>query len=173
MNKQNITMFLVDVETTFDTPTPYSGYMTEFGAVEFNSGKTFHGIIYETTMESQEPPIFVIKEDGDHNNLEDVMKEFNAWIESFEYDRNIFVSDNPAFDFMWIADAFDKSGLKNPFGHSGRRIGDLYAGLSGKWKNQSGWKKYRKTPHDHNPVNDACGNREALIKILEKYNQSF
>lgn len=173
MNKQNITMFLVDVETTFDTPTPYSGYMTEFGAVEFNSGKTFHGIIYETTMESQEPPIFVIKEDGDHNNLEDVMKEFNAWIESFEYDRNIFVSDNPAFDFMWIADAFDKSGLKNPFGHSGRRIGDLYAGLSGKWKNQSGWKKYRKTPHDHNPINDACGNREALIKILEKYNQHF
>lgn len=173
MNKQNTTMFFVDVETTFGTPTPYSGYMTEFGAVEFNSGKTFHGIIYETTMESQEHPIFVIKEDGDHNNLEDVMKEFNAWIESFEYDRNIFVSDNPAFDFMWIADAFDKSGLKNPFGHSGRRIGDLYAGLSGKWKNQSGWKKYRKTPHDHNPVNDACGNREALIKILEKYNQSF
>ena len=35
-------MFLVDVETTFGTPTPYSGYMTEFGAVEFHSGKTFH-----------------------------------------------------------------------------------------------------------------------------------
>ena len=41
-DKKNTTMLLVDVETTFGTPTPYSGYMTEFGAVEFHSGKTFH-----------------------------------------------------------------------------------------------------------------------------------
>lgn len=172
-DKNNTTMFLVDVETTFGNPTPYSGHMTEFGAVEFRSGKTFHGVIYETIMKSQEPPVFVIKENGDHNDLEDVMREFDTWISSFGYNRNIFVSDNPAFDFMWIADAFDKSQLKNPFGHSARRIGDLYAGLTGNWKDQSGWKKYRKTPHDHNPVNDAYGNREALMKILEKYHQNY
>lgn len=28
----------------------------------------------------------------------------------------------------------------------------------------------RKTEHDHNPVNDAIGNAQALINILDTYN---
>ncbi len=29
-----------------------------------------------------------------------------------------------------------------------------------------GWKRFRKTAHDHNPVNDAMGNVEAFDEIL-------
>ena len=84
-----------------------------------------------------------------------------------------FVSDNPAYDFMWMAYYCDKYLGYNPFGHSGRRIADLYAGLTGKWRNTSRWKKFRITEHTHNPVDDARGNREALIKILRDSGQKF
>ncbi len=45
----------------------------------------------------------------------------------------VFVSDNPAYDWQWIAGMFDRAGLDNPFGHSGRRISDFWAGLNGDW----------------------------------------
>jgi hypothetical protein len=31
--------------------------------------------------------------------------------------RAVLVSDNPAYDFMWLAGMFDRAGLENPFGH--------------------------------------------------------
>ncbi|MFY9850484.1 MAG: hypothetical protein WAK83_23190 [Trebonia sp.] len=54
----------------------------------------------------------------------------------------------------------------NPFGHSGRRIGDFWAGLNRDWGDTQGWKRLRKTAHHHNPVNDAMGNAEAFEEIL-------
>ena len=41
---------------------------------------------------------------------------------------------------------------RNPFGFSGRRIGDLYAGLVKDAYKATEWKKYRRTTHTHNPV---------------------
>ena len=32
------------------------------------------------------------------------------------------------------------------------------------------WKQWRKTKHDHNPVNDAMGNAEVLLKLRDDYN---
>ena len=56
---------------------------------------------------------------------------------------------------------------RNPFGFSGRRIGDLYAGLVKDASKATEWKKYRVTAHTHNPVDDAKGNAEALKKFKE------
>lgn len=54
----------------------------------------------------------------------------------------------------------------NPFGFSGRRIGDLYCGMKMDTGLNREWKKlFRKTKHDHNPVNDAKGNAEALLAM--------
>ena len=51
----------------------------------------------------------------------------------------------------------------NPFGFSGRRIGDLYCGfVNDTWAK---WKHLRKTRHSHNPVDDAKGNAEALLEM--------
>jgi len=76
------------------------------------------------------------------------------------------VSDNPAYDWQWIAGMFDRAGMDNPFGHSGRRISDFWAGLNRNWSETPGWKQFRRTAHDHNPVNDAMGNVEAFEEIL-------
>lgn len=137
---------LVFVDVEADGPAPTAGRMTEFGAV-YTPKCWFYG--------------------GDDD--EEVMASFAAWLAANVPGRPVFVSDNPAFDWQWINCAFWKAGIANPFGHSARRIGDYYAGLTGKFWNASRWKQHRKTPHDHNPVNDAMGNYEAFQKINEKY----
>ena len=38
--------------------------------------------------------------------------------------------------------------------------------LNRDWSDTQGWKRLRKTAHDHNPVNDAMGNVEAFEEIL-------
>jgi hypothetical protein len=81
-------------------------------------------------------------------------------------DRQRLKAD-PAYDWMWIAGTFDRAGMDNPFGHSGRRIFDFWAGLHRDWSDTQGWKRLRKTAHDHNPVHDAMGNLEAFAQILE------
>jgi hypothetical protein len=92
--------------------------------------------------------------------------EFTAWIQAVCEGRPVMVSDNPAYDFMWIAGLFDTAGLANPLGHSARRISDFWAGLNQQWSDTQGWKKMRKTKHDHHPVNDAMGNVEAFMRII-------
>lgn len=156
---------------------PYYGTMTEFGAVELVSEKSFHGGIIESIPSKENPAIPEIveawTEDEYRLKLHLVMNNFSEWLESFNDDRLVFVSDNPAWDYMWIATAFDVTTGVNPFGHSARRIGDLYAGLSGNWRNTNKWKKLRVTKHDHNPVNDALGNVEAFKAILKQYGQEL
>ena len=96
-----------------------------------------------------------------------VMESFAAWLEQNAKGRPVFVSDNVAFDWQFINYYFHKYLGKNPFGFSGRRIGDLYAGLVKDASKATDWKKYRVTKHTHNPVDDARGNAEALKKFRE------
>lgn len=157
---------LVDTEAA-EGPTPYSGRMTEFGAVKSHDRSTFHGVFFNSSPDPENParPVIV----GERLvSFEEEMSRFTDWLNE-SAQRHVFVSDNPAFDFMWIADAFDRAGLVNPFGYSGRRIGDIYAGAMGDLRKASKWKKYRVTKHDHNPVNDALGNAEALDHIVTMF----
>jgi hypothetical protein len=103
------------------------------------------------------------------HGLAEAMIAFGDWLTSLEADRVVFWSDNPAFDWQWINHGFAVAGIANPFGFSARRIGDLYAGLSRNFGNTQGWKKLRQTAHDHDPLNDAKGNAEALVSILDEH----
>ena len=169
-------MIIVDVEASRG-PSPATGLMTEFGAVEVKTGKSFHGVLYDATPDPSNPAVSIIAEGAVEYNRHSVMQAFSSWIKSFDA-RPVFVSDNPAYDFQWISFYFDSVGIQNPFGHSGRRIGDIYAGAmmgsgQGSWRNATKWKQWRITPHDHNPVNDSLGNREALLHLLELFNQEI
>ena len=130
---------------------PSTGKMTEFGAVAYPSKATFHGM-----LENKEPA-----------EEKEIFEKFDKWLmEVLKGEKPIFMSDNPAFDWQWINDGFWSTLGKNPFGHSGRRIGDFYAGLVGDFMDSNSWKKLRVTLHDHNPVNDAMGNLEAFERLL-------
>lgn len=157
-----MTYILVDCEARGTSPV--NGTLTEFGAVTYQSHLTFHGVLFESAPDPANPavPIAGQRVATDRH----VAEEFTAWLGNVCSSRPVMVSDNPAHDFMWIAGMFDRAGLPNPFGHSGRRISDFWAGLHSSWTRTQDWKKLRRTPHDHNPVHDALGNAEALEQIL-------
>ena len=162
---------VVDVES--DGQSPATNSMVCFGAVLVSdTNKTFYGRtkpIQETwNDEALAISGFSREEHETFDDPKKVMQEFAEWIDNVSNGKPTFISDNPAFDWQWINYYFHKYIGKNPFGFSARRIGDLYCGVVKDASKNREWKsKYRKTTHDHNPVNDAKGNAEALIAIQE------
>lgn len=176
-------LFIVDVEAT--GPTPLGGVMTEFGVVDFDSFDWFHGGLWDFEPHPDIPALPVVTDDVpspsfktssiDRVNLPttaEVLVSLVDWVADVaDGDRPVFVSDNPGFDFMWMACAFDEAGIENPFGYSSRRIGDFAAGLERDWKRSSAWKRLRQTKHTHNPVDDAIGNAQALRALIRRSEQ--
>lgn len=157
-------LIFVDVEAYGGCPA--TGKLTEFGAVEFKSRKTFHGVIWKSTPDPSNPAVPLPTELAVADPA-DVFREFDAWLKSVASGNPKFVSDNPAYDWQWINDGFWRYLGRNPFGHSARRIGDFYAGLRHDFYTKQDWKRLRRTVHDHNPVNDAMGNVEAFERLLK------
>lgn len=163
---------VVDVES--DGPIPGKFSMVCFGAVvvEPTLSKTFYGKV-KPISDEWDPEALAVSgfSREDHLGFDEpgaTMKVFAKWLSENSINRPIFISDNPAFDWQWINWYFHTYTGSNPFGFSARRIGDLYcgmkmdAGLNSEWK-----RRLRKTRHDHNPVNDAKGNAEALLTMKE------
>ena len=154
----------VDVEARGRSPV--NGIMTEFGAVHESSLKSFHGVLFEGRPDPSNPAVPLIGKQIRTDT--EVAESFVAWLKEVGGDeRPVFVSDNVAWDWQWIAAMFDRADMDNPFGHSGRRISDFWAGLQNNWGDTQSWKRFRVTPHDHNPVHDAMGNVEAFQRIKE------
>ncbi|MBI1188769.1 MAG: exonuclease [Alphaproteobacteria bacterium] len=162
---------VVDVEADGPAPGLYS--MISFGAVIVEEGdaRSFKG---ETAPITDAYIAEALAVSGlsraEHEAFpppEHAMKAFAAWVAPFG--RPTFISDNPAFDWQFINYYFHRFTGKNPFGHSARRIGDLYAGLVRKVGAASEWKKLRRTTHTHDPVDDARGNVEALFAFAKQY----
>lgn len=179
-------LFIVDVEAT--SKTPMTGVMTEFGVVHVVTGTAFYAHLYNFRPHPDIPALPLVDTDGDgrpianpywdaidadgfsvrkrHPRLDRCATELSGWVHGFGVDRPTLVSDNNGFDAMWLNCFTDEQIGETVFGHSSRRIGDFYAGVQGKWGDQSSWKKLRRTAHTHNPVDDARGNAEALRVIL-------
>lgn len=97
-----------------------------------------------------------------------VMKKLESWLNKLPGERCVLVSDNPAFDWQWINYYCHRFLGGNPFGHSARRIGDVYSGYVGNLKEASGWKKWRKTKHTHNALEDAKGVAEGWLELSKQ-----
>jgi DNA polymerase III epsilon subunit-like protein len=161
---------VVDVEADGEIPGKYS--MVCFGAVlvEPTLSKTFYGQIKPISHEWVPNALAVSGFSREqHESFDEpfkVMKSFNEWLESVSNGRPVFISDNVAFDWQFINYYFQTYLGENPFGFSGRRIGDLYCGMKMDASLNYEWKrKLRKTKHDHHPVNDCKGNVEALLAM--------
>jgi len=162
---------VVDVES--DGPIPAEFSMVCFGAVIFDDrlDKTFYGrprpISERFIPEALEVSGFTREQHMEFDDPKAVMEKFASWLAEHTTGRPVFVSDNVAFDWQFINYYFHRFLERNPFGFSGRRIGDIYAGLVKDASKATEWKKYRVTAHTHNPVDDAKGNAEALRKFKE------
>jgi DNA polymerase III epsilon subunit-like protein len=162
---------IVDVES--DGPIPAEFSMVCFGAVLFDDAldKSLYGktkpIADRFVPEALAVSGFSREQHLAFDDPKEVMEQFAGWLAKHTKGRPVFVSDNVAFDWQFINYYFHRFLGKNPFGFSGRRIGDLYAGLIKDAARATEWKKYRVTAHTHNPVDDAKGNAEALRKFKE------
>ncbi|GAB4329997.1 MAG: hypothetical protein OHK0038_04200 [Flammeovirgaceae bacterium] len=164
-----MTLVVVDVEADGTVPHLYS--MVSFGAVVVEEAldKTFYGKtkpISETWIPEALAVSGISREEHlSYDEPKIVMENFREWLSENTKGKAIFISDNLAFDWQWINYYFHRFVGKNPFGFSGRRIGDLYAGMMNDMMLGSQWKKFRKTTHSHHPLDDAKGNAEALLEL--------
>lgn len=162
--------FIIDVEA--DAPSPMTGSMVSFGAVRLDRllDKNFYG---QTAPISDfyNPEALAVSGHKREEHLkfddpEEVMLKFREWVLEVNHKgRPQLISDNNGFDAMWITCYFDKYGIENPFGWSSKRIGDIYAGFKNNFFDK--WKHLKDTRHTHHPVDDAMGNAEALLKMVD------
>lgn len=98
-----------------------------------------------------------------------VMKRMKAWLDGLGGTGRVVVwSDNPAFDWQFLNYYCHAYLEGNPFGHSARRIGDLYAGWRKDPRQTKDWRKWRGEPHTHNALDDARGNARALVALMDR-----
>lgn len=158
---------MVDVETDGPIPGDYS--MIAFGAiiVEPPLDKTYHGLIHPVSKNWMPEALKIsgyTREQTEkfHDPIIELMK-FETWLKENAGEQPMFVSDNNGFDFMFMCWYFWHFLERCPFGHSSTNLGSLYKGLV---KNtHKNFKHLRDTRHSHNPVDDARGNAEAMLKM--------
>ena len=165
---------LISVDVESDGPCPPLYSMVSFGAVvvEPMLDRTFYGKTAPLSEAVFDPEALKVsgttrEQHRDYPHPSDTMYDFDLWLRTLSAVRLTFVSDNPAFDWQWINYYFHRFVQANPFGHSARRIGDIWAGYRLKLNDHSSWKDLRKTRHTHN-VDDARGNAEALLEIASR-----
>jgi hypothetical protein len=164
-------MSLIAVDVESDGPIPPRYSMVSFGAVvvEPSLSRTFRGRV-RPISDLWLPEALAVSgvarsEHLGYDEPAEVMERFERWIGESSKGKPVFVSDNLAYDWQFINYYFHEFLGRNPFGWSGRRIGDLYCGMVK--DGYAPWKHLRRTPHDHDPVNDARGNAEALLAMID------
>jgi len=171
-NKLNTNHFAVDVEADGQTPLMYN--MINFGIVSIaDPTKTFLGEVYPIHMNNGGVPEARAvsgvswEQQLGFRSAKEVMKEAEDFILDISDGRRATLwSDNNQFDGGYMNAYFHYALGRNPFGFSSRRIGCVDSGLRNNIFNTQRWKRLRRAPHDHNPVNDALGNAQAMRVIL-------
>lgn len=163
-----MTWIMVDVEANGPCP-PYSMVSLGAIAVEPALNKTFYaefepisdkfipkalevcGVTFEETLKYARPEVG--------------MNQFASWLSQFK-DQPRFISDNNGFDWQFVNYYFWNFYGSNPFGHSSTNLGSLYKGMVNNMRKN--FKHLRKTKHTHNPVDDARGNAEVFLTLIDK-----
>jgi hypothetical protein len=162
---------MIDIESDGPVPGDYS--MISFGAVvvDVQLNKTFYGKL-RPISEHFVPKALAVsghsrKETLTFDDPKEVMTNFAEWLKNVSTNKPVFISDNNGYDWMFICWYFHHYLGYNPFGYSSQNLGSLYKGIV---KNTSlNFKHLRCTKHTHNPVDDAIGNAEAMLIMIEKY----
>jgi hypothetical protein len=164
--------FMIDIES--DGPIPGDFSMISIGAVLVKEGltETFYGKL-KPISEKWIPEALAVggfsrEETLEFDDPKIVMGNFLEWVKEKSKGKPIFISDNNGFDWQFINWYFHHFLNENPFGHSSTNLGSLYKGMmKDVFVN---FKHLRITGHSHNPVDDAKGNAEALLKLKSEYN---
>ncbi len=162
---------MMDVEADGPIPGDYS--MVSFGAVivEPSLSRTFYGRL-KPVSEKWVPEALAVSGHSREETLafplaEQVMAEFKGWLGQNAKGQPRFVSDNNGFDWQFINWYFHHFLGENPFGFSSTNLGSFYKGVTRDFF--TNFKHLRKTKHTHHPVDDAKGNAEAMLQIIQQH----
>lgn len=164
---------MVDVEADGPIPGDYS--MISFGAVKVEHGlqTTFYGKL-KPISDKWIPEALAVSGFSREDTLKfddpaQIMLDFRDWLKytASANEKAMFIADNNGFDWQFINWYFYHFIGENPFGFSSTNLGSLYKGIVKDFRRN--FKHLRKTKHTHNPVDDAVGNAEALLAIIDKY----
>jgi len=160
---------MVDVEADGPIPGDYSMICLGAIVVEPKLNRTFYGrlkpISTKHVPEALHVSGFTREETLTFDDPAKVMTEFRSWMAQQGQGRPFFISDNNGFDWQFVNWYFHHFLGESPFGHSSTNLGSLYKGLA---KDMfANFKHLRRTAHTHNPVDDARGNAEALLRMKE------
>lgn len=162
--------FVIDVETNGPIISKHSMIQFSFVNVEDHS-LNFYGELRPLFPHYHEDALKSIgltnSDTLRYPSAPETMARFNEWLNSLNKGRKIMWSDNPGFDWGWVNWYMWTYLGDNQLGWSCRRIGDLDAGMQGDLTSRR-WRKYKKTPHTHNALDDATGNAEALSVLFDK-----
>ena len=166
-----MTYIMVDVEADGPIPGDYSMVCLGAIVVEPSLARSFYARL-KPISENWLPEALKIGGFSREETLlfdepKSVMESFDSWISEVSERRPFFVSDNNGFDWQFVNWYFHHFLGRNPFGYSSTNLGSLYKGLV---KDVfASFKHMRRTPHTHNPLDDARGNAEALLQMREKF----
>ncbi|MEZ6047633.1 MAG: 3'-5' exoribonuclease [Planctomycetaceae bacterium] len=166
-----MSFIMVDVEADGPIPGDYS--MISFGAVvvEKTLNRTFYGQLFPISdawiPEALAVSGFTREETLKFDDPKQVMTDFHGWLAENSKGRPIFIADNNGFDWQFINWYFHHFLGVNPFGFSSMNLGTLYKGVIRDMSKN--FKHLRQTKHTHHPVDDAMGNAEALLAIIDRY----
>ena len=162
---------MVDIEADGPIPGDYS--MISFGAivVEPSLDRMFYGEL-KPISEQWIPEALAVSGHMRGVTLlfddpKSVMERLALWIAKVGGKRPMFISDNNGFDWQFINWYLHHFVGHNPFGHSSTNLGSLYKGVVK--DTRKNFKHLRRTKHTHNPVDDARGNAEAMLAMIEEY----
>lgn len=162
---------MVDVES--DGPCPGMHSLVCFGAVIVEAGlqRTFYAEMKPISdiyiPEALAISGFTREEHLKFPDPRDAMQNFEIWLQKNipQGKRPIFWADNNGYDYSFINYYFWHQLGRNPFGWSSANLGSFYKGM--RKDLYCTFKHLRETKHTHNPVDDAKGNAEALLKMLD------
>lgn len=164
-----MTYIMIDIESDGPIPGDYS--MISIGAVVVDAmlDKTFRRDLKPISENYREDALRICgvsrEETLKYPDAAVVMKDFEHWVDENGGNKPRFISDNNGFDWMFICWYFHHFCGRNPLGYSSTNLGSLYKGyVRDLTKN---FKHLRDTVHTHDPLDDAIGNAEAFLKILE------
>lgn len=162
---------MVDVESDGPIPGDYS--MISFGAVLVNAelNRTF-GVRLRPISERWIPEALAVSGFSREQTLEFedpevAMRGFRDWLAENCPGRPMFISDNNGYDWQFINWYFHHYLGGNPFGFSSTNLGSFYKGLVR--DTSQNFKHLRRTRHTHDPVDDARGNAEAMLTMIEQF----
>ena len=160
---------MVDIEADGPIPGDYSMVCLGAVIVEPGLGRTFKAqlrpISERWVPEALAVSGFTRQETLSFEDPQEAMAGFETWLKENGDGRLLFISDNNGFDWQFVNWYFHHFLGRNPFGHSSTNLGSLYKGMV-KDTHQT-FKHLRRTPHTHDPVDDAMGNAEALLHMRD------